>query len=66
MFQQVQTIFKSVVGSFPPQGGGGGIPDFMWQGDDRRIFLGLIFSISGFLSPGVRIPESGKFLLVEF
>ena len=65
MFQHVQTIFKSVVGSFPPPGGGG-IPDFMWQGDDRRIFLGLIFSISGFLSPGVRIPESGKFLLVEF
>ena len=22
--------------------------------DDRRIFVGLIFSISGFLSPGVR------------
>ena len=33
---------------YPGGGGGGGYSTFSSVGDDRRIFLGLKFSISGF------------------
>ena len=66
MFQQVQTIFKSMIIPTPEGEAGVGVLRISGDRDDRRIFLGLISLISGFLSPGVRIPESGKLLLVEF
>ena len=51
MFQQVQTIFKSVVGSFPPQGGGGGYSGFHVTGRWSKDFFGFdIFDFGIFIS----------------